>query len=72
MPIDKSDITELNSLIFALGSKYKAEVKDVVKLYEVCKNHTKREAMNTIAMLGSSGKKSNIIALERLEPHKAP
>ena len=45
-------------------------MKDVVKLFQERKIHTKREAIKTIAMLGSSGKKSNIKALERIETHR--
>ena len=70
MPIKKKDNTVLNSLIFVLGTKCKAELKDVVKLLEELKIHTKRDAIRTIEMLGSSGKKSNIKALKRIETHK--
>ena len=70
MSVKKKDINQLNSLIFVLGTKYKAEVKDVVKLFQERKIHTKRDAIKTIATLGSSGKKSNIKALERIETHR--
>ena len=45
MSVKQNDINELNSLIFVLGTKYKAELKGVVKLLEVSKIHTKREAI---------------------------
>ena len=53
-----------------LGTKYKAEMKDVVKLFQERKIHTKREAIKTIAMLGSSGKMSNIKALDLIETQR--
>ena len=70
MTTKKKDITQLNTLVSILGTKYKPEVKNVIKLYEERKIHTKREAIKTITMLASSGKKNNIKALERIESHK--
>ena len=73
MSIKKKDITELNklvSIISTLGTKYKPEMKQVIDLFQERKIHTKREAIKTITMLGSSGKKNNIKGLERIETHK--
>ena len=70
MTTKKNDITQLNTLVSIIGTKYKPEVKNVIKLYEERKIHTKREAIKTITMLASSGKKNNIKALERIEKHK--
>ena len=73
MSIKKKDITELNnlvSIISTLGTKYKPEMKQVVQLFQDRNIHTKREAVKTIKMLASSGKKTNIKGLERIETHK--
>ena len=45
-------------------------MKQVVDLFQERKIHTKREAIKTITMLGSSGKKNNIKGLERIETDK--
>ena len=70
MPIKKSDITYLQSVAFTQLPKYKDEMRQVIELFKSRNIETRREAQKTLELLGSKGKKKNILGLERLEKHK--
>ncbi len=70
MPIKNKDIKHIQAFVSTFQHKYKNEMNQVVELFKERKIETKREAMKTIELLGSKGKKRNIQGLERIENEK--
>ena len=70
MPIKNKDIKHIQAFVSTFQHKYKNEMNQVVELFKERKIETMREAMKTIELLGSKGKKKNIQGLERIEKQK--
>ena len=70
MPIKNKDIKHIQAFVSTFQHKYKNEMNRVVELFKERKIETMREAMKTIELLGSKGKKKNIQGLERIEKQK--
>ena len=70
MPIKNKDIKHIQAFVSTFQHKYKNEMSQVVELFKERKIETMREAMKTIELLGSKGKKKNIQGLERIEKQK--
>ena len=70
MPIKNKDIKHIQAFVSTFQHKYKNEMNQVVELFKDRNIETLREAMKTIELLGSKGKKKNIQGLERIEKQK--
>ena len=58
MPLTKSYVKHIETFVSTYQHKCKNEMKQLVKLFKERKIETMREAMQTIGLLGSKGKKN--------------